>query len=462
MRFSANWIPDGENASAEERATLCELGIFIGAEDSNVSTFFDVEEKQEFESILLPAVHLAEGIASHWWEIFGGRDVEHSFLPWRTGFALPDVRLAFDGAELHVSCEQSEMANPSLSFLHGGSEYLNRTDAEFALSTFVDQVVAKLAADEVAPTEVALAWERVVESRADVDEAAFCEAAGALGCNPYAIAEADANFIVGAAEYFEGEALAEFLAGVRLAAGAVREKIIDWVSKRRPARRTCLPELTSLAQQLAAQESTSLGQRPWERGARLARECRAAMDISSTAPISIKDITQMLGGVGMARAAGPDGIYALVDHQGDDVHIHLRHRGRPAWARAAEKFAFARALGDAICFPDTERAAINDLHEADRQAVGRAFAAEFTAPLSAVMEMSAEGKDTEDIAGNFNVNPQIVANQKKTPIVYSQSPEQRRSLSRPAAATRSSTGRMASRNLKGCSLIGKCPSPGIV
>ena len=411
MRFSADWVSGGENASAEERATLCELDIRVGAEERNVSTFFDVDRKQEYDSILMPAVHLAEGIASNWWQIFGGRDVEHRVLPWRMGFALPDIRLAFDGSELRVSCERSEMANPNLSFLHGGGEWLNRADAECALASFVDQVVAKLAEEQVAPTEVALAWERVAESRADTAEAAFCEAAGALGRDPYAIAKADAAFIEDAARHFEGEALTEFLAGVRSAEETDRGKVIDWVAKRRRGQRTWLPELGPLAQQLAAQEPQQLGQRPWQRGVRLARACRTALAIGSTASTSVRGVSEKLGGVRMARAAGPHGIYALVDRCGGDAHIHLRHRGHAAWARDAEKFAFARALGDAICFPDTALGAINGLHQADRQAVGRAFAAEFTAPVKAVMDMAADGQDLEDIAGNFGVNAQVVDHQ---------------------------------------------------
>lgn len=59
-----------------------------------------------------------------------------------------------------------------------------------------------------------LRWSHVSRSLDNPDERAFCEAAGALGVDPYGISEADATFIEQAAELFSGEALLKFLAGV--------------------------------------------------------------------------------------------------------------------------------------------------------------------------------------------------------------------------------------------------------
>ena len=88
MRFSTEWITEGPNVSVEERATLCNLQIFVN--DENACLHFDPDSKTTFEHITVPVVHLAEGLATDWWSIFGGRDREHQILPYRTGFALPD------------------------------------------------------------------------------------------------------------------------------------------------------------------------------------------------------------------------------------------------------------------------------------------------------------------------------------------------------------------------------------
>ena len=410
MRFSADWIADGENASAEERATLCALKIHIGDLERNVAEFFDLDAKQVFDGIVLPAVHLADGIASHWWQIFGGRDVTHRILPWRTGFALPDLRFEFDGSTLHVSCEPSGMANPHLVFPHGGEEYLRRSDAERALCGFVDEVVTRLRTRDVIDAPVALMWGRVQESRADVDERAFCEAAGALGSDPYAIPDADALLIQQAGALFEGEALIEFLAGMRDLPDVAESRLglVGWVTKRRPQERSRLPELPAVAKQIAGASRAVIRRPPWNRGKRAAKALRAALEVSGTESISVKDVSERLGGTRFGCQSGPRGIFALVSRDEDHVHVHLRSRGREAWARSAEKFAFARAVGDAVCFPETSRSAINDLHRAERQAVGRAFAAEFAAPADAVLERWRDGQEVDEIAGYFGVSSKVV------------------------------------------------------
>lgn len=411
MRFSADWVDGGENASPEERSTLCELRIHVGGR--NVAAFYDLRAKQESDSIFMPAVHLAEGIAANWWRIFGARDVAHRILPWRTGFALPDVRFEFDGSTFLVSCRASTMENPDLWFFRHASEPVDRESAETELSTFVDNVVGRMSDCGVAETEAALTWARVRRSLADADERAFCEAAGALGTDPYAIAQGDAELIEAAADSFEGETLIEFLAGLQhdpLTADK-RAKLVDWVLHRRASERSRLPDLPSLAGQVAPAAKSVLGHPPWRLGQSAARSCRNALGIGDTEAVTLKAIAERLGGKRFRREQGPAGLAALVTRDDGQVHVHLRRRGRAAWAQSAEKFAFARAIGDAICFPHTRRAPINGLHRAERQAVGRAFAAEFTAPSDAVLEMWREGQDVDEIAGHFGVSSRVIENE---------------------------------------------------
>jgi Zn-dependent peptidase ImmA (M78 family) len=77
----------------------------------------------------------------------------------------------------------------------------------------------------------------------------------------------------------------------------------------------------------------------------------------------------------------------------------------------SEIFAFTRAIGDAVCFPGTRRAVVNDLHNADRQAAARAFAAEFLAPIDEVLSMWGDGADIATIADELNVSTEVVQRQ---------------------------------------------------
>lgn len=422
MRFSVEWIDDAPNACAEERATLCRLQVFV--DEENACVFYDPLSDEKYEHVTVPAVHLAEGIATDWWSIFGSRDRAHSLLPYRTGFILPNLHLKFDGTTFEVIGDQLFCDNPRLRFWRVGTETLSRDAAETALSDFVERVIRKLTDEGVGNSEVALCWARVSESRADPNERSFCEAAAALGTDPYEISDADASFIEDASHWFSDGALIEFLAGIGTYGRTPSQRasqihppptaILDSVraAEARPRYKARLPELQGVARQLEDLTKRAPGERIWAPSYRAARAFRDAIGVGrGDVPGSPKALATKLGGRHFAPAKGLADLLAVVSRSEDDVRIHLRERGRRLWARWAEKFAFARALGDAVCFPDPQRSVVNELHDAERQAAGRAFAAELLAPIEEVLDMQNDGLDIDEISGSLDVASQVVVHQ---------------------------------------------------
>ena len=423
MRFSVEWIDGAPNVCAEERATLCRLQIFVG--DENACVFYDPQTDEKYDHVIAPAVHLAEGIATDWWSIFGGRDREHSLLPYRTGFVLPNVRLKFDGATFEVVGDQLHCDNPKLRFWLVDTETLSRDATESVLANFVERVVDKLARESVANSEVALCWSRVSESRADPEERPFCEAAGALGADPYSISDTDASFIDAAGDLFFGEALIEFLAGIgkthhsaspgAAPRHAARTAALDSLHQleRRPRYRARLPELHDAARQVRDVAMRRRGraflgaQLPGCKGISQGDGRTARRHLSNRRRPS----PRTLGGRNFAPVQDLSGVQAVILRDDSDVRIHLRERGRRQWSAWAENFAFARAVGDAVCYPDAGRSVVNNLHDAERQAAGRAFAAEFLAPVEKVLDMFHDGRDIDEISASFNVTSQVIARQ---------------------------------------------------
>ena len=329
---AVDWIDGGLNGAAEERATLCDLRIYVS--DQNACRFVDFVSNEDAEPLIVPAVHLAEGLATDWWRIFGGRDREHRIQRYRTGFALPDLSFRADGSMFAVTGRSFYSQNPHLRFPFAGEETLPRGAAESTLSRFIEKVVDRLAGEGARSSEVALCWSRVAESRSDPDEQAFCEASGALGLDPYAISEDDARFIERASRVFSQEPLIEFLAGLtRKERPASVPDFVDQVESR-PAEQSILPELDHVASQIAHLTRYHGDDHPWAVGYRAARAVR-----------------------------------------------------------------------------DTRRSVINDLHHAERQATGRAFAAEFLAPVESVVEMCEAGSDAEEIADEFDVSSYVIEDQ---------------------------------------------------
>ena len=426
MKFSVEWIDGGTNAAAEERATLCDLRILVG--NDNACRFLDDVANETFDALTVPAVHLAEGLARDWWRIFGARDRRQSLLPYRTGFILPNLQIGFDGATFEIVGHQQICASPSLRFWEVEGEFMPRSKAETALSSFVQAVVDKLAGEGIPRCEAALAWARVAASRTDAAEAAFCEAAGALGVDPYAISEEDARFIEQAGELFTGEALIEFLAGGcrqanQIADGqgpsfARRWSTLAWLRGLESRQRyEChLPRLAELRKQFRPSSRRRPGEMPWAQGYRMARALGKALNLNGSGLRTPEALAKKLGGKDFQRVAGTDvepNIRAVVAQSGAESGIHLRdrNRGKFRWATQAETFALARAVGDALCLPQSGHRVVNNLHNAEQQAVGRAFAAEFLAPVENVLDMAGEGLDNEEIASEFNVSPLVVQHQ---------------------------------------------------
>lgn len=416
MRFSVEWRDDAENASAEERATLCELKIFAGG--NNACLYLDDVQQRSHDSLLLPAVHLAEGLALDWWRIFGARDRKLSLLPYRTGFVLPDLQFGCDGATFEVTSDAVHYDNPGIRFWPVTSEHSTRSDAEQTLADFVDRVVDKLVSEAIDDCGVALVWRRVCASRADPAEAAFCEAAGALDVDPYAIDDEDATFIEQASNWFEGEALTEFLAGgVRDSDGTVfsnRVSTVGWLRdlEYRKNRDCRLPTLAELNQELSQRAKRRPDEPAWSQGYRVANLLAKELGVDGRDLETPEALARHLGANSFQRVhadAVEPGIRAVVS----DSRIHLRDRGRGKhqWAPQAETFALARAIGSTLCISQTARRVVNGLHDADEQAVGRSFAAEFLAPVEKVVDMKAEGLEEYEIAQEFRVSEQVVAHQ---------------------------------------------------
>lgn len=89
----------------------------------------------------------------------------------------------------------------------------------------------------------------------------------------------------------------------------------------------------------------------------------------------------------------------------------MREHGTSSYARASHLFTFARAVGDAVCFPPETRSPVNELHAAHRQAAGRAFAAELLAPIDEVRSMHEDGRDSVSIADDFGVSTAMIDRQ---------------------------------------------------
>lgn len=407
MKLSAEWLDDAENAAPEERATVADVRLQVGSR--NVMQHLFDGELSDHTTISLYG--LAHGLAHDWWAIFGGRDREFSLLNYRSGYVLPDVRFWFDGSVFEVEVHEKAYRSPDASFWGGIKEVLSRAEGEAALSDIIEQVLRRLKAAKIKDTSAELRWKRVQSSRTS-DERPFCEAAGSLGLDPYEIPEDAAHFIERAEAIFARELLIEFAAGAK---GVELTPLLDWVESMRSHRGFSyrLANLDAIKKQVVRDTPHNAFQEAWAVGYRRARVMRKVLNMSESAAMSsYKDLALKLGaGRAYSTARHVDGIRALRTEREDGIQIHLRDHGKSGEAPAAHLFALARAVGDAVCFPDSAIAPVNDAHHAYRQAAGRAFAAEFLAPINEISSMIADKHDLVTIANTFSVSSLVIQHQ---------------------------------------------------
>lgn len=408
MHFLASWLDDASNAAPEERATVADFKIYVG--DQNVTMHLVGTESEDH--VTMPLYSLVEGMVHEWWNLFGGRDYEISLLKFRMGYAVPDVRMKYDGAAFEVSSYQRTYKNPDIRFWTGPSEVLSRPSAEAELEGLIGELLGRLKKRKIQDTSAEIRWKRVLASRADVEEAGFCEAAGALGVDPYQIDDKTLAEIIKAAESFEGEPLLEFLAGAR---GRARQPLLDWIDQveKQPRYRSRVSGLQEIAGLAVAKVPSKEHERSWALGYRRARAVRQLLNLEISDRFETPNALARRFGASTEFSLAPrvDGIRALRSDQEDGVHIHLRDHGSAPRARNGELFSFARAVGDVCCFPEMTRSPVNELRDASRQSAGRAFAAEFLAPIQEVHSMWNDGKDVQSIADDLRVDEIVVQRQ---------------------------------------------------
>lgn len=425
MRFEVDWQPTGPNVALEEGATVANLRIVVGDDNAcanmqprrrgkkaGVAAGGNVRHEDYATVSVYP---LAEEIALGWWRLFGARDDSLRLVDVRAGYALPDVQLAFDGAGFDAVCRPIAYQNPEVRFTCRSAERLSRAMAESALTDFVEQVRDRLAANKVLDAGLQQRWQRVLASRQDRDESMFCEAAGALGLDPYNISDEDAEFIAGAGALFHGEPLAELLSGLRSPSnrpGPSGDGVLAWLNsaEARPGHSSCLPAIDDLRSRMAETRRRAANKMPWWGGYRCARAARKQLNIGAGAGLQVPTLAARLGGGAFDVAGFVAGIRAVVQTRNGATHVHLR-KVNSRYRDSSELFAFARAIGDAVANPPAERSAVNDLHDATRQATGRAFAAEFLAPVDEVLSMREDGKDLSEMAERFGVAKDVVERQ---------------------------------------------------
>jgi hypothetical protein len=399
MRFSAEWQDPGVSASAELKATFCLLAIDL--DGKRISRFFDERYGRAHDRIAMPAYPVAQGFARAWWSLLAGRSGKIRLRRFRDGFAVPDVRFQPDGHYVEITAEPFEYGNPPVTFTRRGHERVAIDELERDMAEFIDAVVEKLSDHKIRKSWLQDRWSLIQASLADEEERVFCEAAGALGINPYLCDEGEAQAIEQAAKYFDDEALLEFLASQR---GQEPVNALHWLAaaETQLGDKAVLPLIADIAGDLRRQreEMTFRASHPWQLGYRLAEQCRAMVGLEPERVFDgVDEVAALFGGTGFEVADGRVPGLRAEAYRGEGApKIIVAELPVPQ----SRTFAMMRAIGDFLAFQQEGRSPVTDTYSY-RQGVGRAFAVEMLAPAETILQMEREGMTPDEIASARHV-----------------------------------------------------------
>ena len=237
-------------------------------------------------------------------------------------------------------------------------------------------------------------------------ERLFCRTAGALGTSPYDLDDVRAAQIRDLVTLIPDEdARLDFSSAVL--ADALEEGQL-WTRRELDQFRECnaLPVLTRLRAECRSNLNPTV--RPYRQGYSMAADARALLKLAEDEPVGGIDVLSRLLGAGDRfglSVEAPGSLRAFQSIDGEVPVIIVEDEGPRSSA-----FVLARGIGDFIAFGD-RASCVADIYT-DRQAVGRAFAAEFMAPRDAVVHMiEMDDQPVAIVADHFGVSPSVVHRQ---------------------------------------------------
>jgi hypothetical protein len=352
---------------------------------------------------------IARKLLTNWWRILYRRDAP--FRLWE--FAIEEMpeesfglTATVQGAK--ISLQAKTGSNRKLDLEQGSRVFSVSAFEQHLLDEFLRPLASyhRLEGRSSRPLHGLL--RRIEDSRDHHTERAFCRTAGALGVTPYDLSDECAQQIRDILHLIADEsARLDFSSAVLV--DSLSEGLL-WTSQelKRFRNRNLMPALIQLRD--ACTSNDSAADRPYRYGYALARSARKYLGLDEYKPIKgIEGLSRLLGagdGIGLSPKA-PGALRAFQDSEGKVPSFIVEDEGP-----RTSVFTLARGVGDFIAF-GSRTSCVADLYT-DRQAVGRAFAAEFLAPQNAVIHMMEEEDcPISKIADHFGVSISAIHRQRE-------------------------------------------------
>ncbi|MEA9761792.1 MULTISPECIES: ArsR family transcriptional regulator [Xanthomonas] len=299
----------------------------------------------------------------------------------------------------------------------GGSSQLERDavdrasfEHELIESIFRPVLAASHSRQEIISETLASNLSRLEDSYGEPAERDFCRTAGALNLMPYRLSNEVAGLVRDLISFMPDE-------DSRLDFASVMPfDDVEKVSARIQDQTRALKRSNTLSRvaeisTLTRNEISGLagsGFKPWQKGVSAAKILRSYLDLSREAAVGdVVSLAQLFGGKNFELSSFDEGTLAAFQQETNGAPTVLVQK---EWGAIGSAFALARSIGDYLVFQSGKSCVTN--RYTDRQAVGRAFAAEFMAPAAGIIAMVDEDeKSFDEVAWHYGVPFDVVNHQ---------------------------------------------------
>ena len=396
--------------------------IIVGAADGDLETdsvqanvvmrIPTDEARQAFTAhTLLNLNEVCTNLLANWWRILYRRD-----NPYKMFFLEKENKLGVSHATLlAVSAGRIELLVRSMAedrklwaFPHTSLTAEDFT--ALVLNELVRPLVHRLRTGKRFDRPVESMLRRTVEILGNPDDFTFWKSAGALGMSYQNMNDAAADNVTLLINAISNEEARLDFASV-ISPDQLRQTL-KWVGDEvtAKAKMNGLPKLNEF------QRGTGIGAsglEPWRIGTERARDVRRKIGLAQDRPVGgLSGLAQIFSGDDkfVPSAASEQPLRGFLSHRDDIPVVVVRNEGSKSTA-----FLMSRAIGDYLVYGSRE-APIADIYS-DRQAIGRAFAAEFMAPAQGVIHMIEEEQaPLVTVAEHYGVDLGVVRRQYENNI----------------------------------------------
>lgn len=385
LRINAKWMA-AASGEPEVRATAALLDMSV--DNICLTRNQDIWAETVRDNVFVSAYPLAMWFATSWWRL------NHEPLPmqqpghgWRMlhelgaanhGFVWPRVVFIPDGEAVHVWAGSSMTPNQSVQYLQALDvpQLIPLTGFQHSVSSFVQSVLARLDAKELAGTDLAHLWAILQEDLADPQAVRRRKLEAELGFDPEECPEHALNAALQWQSQVGDAALSELAPAISSSGGSPDLGVIGQLARADGIVGT--PEVSP-----GSIDHLDHGA-PWERAVHDAQALRRVMGNVSR-PMASTELHGLLGlsSAAVANWSVPEGrspVAVAMPTNGRELKFVPRKRNP-----VGQRFELARFLGEYLR-PSTEKGhwlASTDL-KTSRQKYQRAFAAEFLCPIEAL------------------------------------------------------------------------------